>query len=244
MQPIIAFHNKPEIKQFYLDRAKAHFEADEIVKGKYWEDGKGCAVGCLVHSSSHQKLAEEINIPVEMAYLIDRLFEGLPNGVSKSFPVRFLESINIGSDLSLVMDRYFLALLSDEKEGAILSANEIVRSSIKNVIDLFKRVISGDFPSQDEWQIAYRAADRAADRAAYSAAYSAADSAAYSAAYRAADRAAYRAAYSAAYSAAYRAADRAADSAAYRAADSAAHFIWQSELLLKLLAEAPVKDSQ
>jgi len=41
-----AFHNKIEIKELYITRVRAHKEADELVKGKYWSDGKGCAVGC------------------------------------------------------------------------------------------------------------------------------------------------------------------------------------------------------
>ena len=42
MTKLLAFHNDPEIKAKYVARVKAHAEADEIIKGKYWEDGKGC----------------------------------------------------------------------------------------------------------------------------------------------------------------------------------------------------------
>ena len=46
---MLAFHGKPELKQFYVERAIKHREADEIVQGYgYWENGKGCAVGCLI----------------------------------------------------------------------------------------------------------------------------------------------------------------------------------------------------
>lgn len=40
---MVAFHNDPKIKAIYVKRVKAHQEADEIIKGKYWEEGKGCA---------------------------------------------------------------------------------------------------------------------------------------------------------------------------------------------------------
>jgi len=43
---MIAFHGKPEIKEQYLARVRAHAAADEIIHGKYWEGGKGCAIGC------------------------------------------------------------------------------------------------------------------------------------------------------------------------------------------------------
>ena len=231
---MIAFHGKQEVKDFYLARAKAHFAADEIVHGQYWEDGKGCAVGCLIHSNSHSQLAKEINIPIEMAFLIDGLFEGMSNGTAKSFPVRFIESIPVGAELDCVIDRYLLALLSDNDHGVIISANNRTRKPIQDVIDLFARQVSGHgVPTVDEWTAA-----------AYSAAYSVADSVADSAAYSAADMAAYSVAYSAAYCAACRAACRAAaGSAAGSAAYSAAvsnHFVWQSETLLNLLSTAPV----
>lgn len=46
---LIAFHGKQSIKDEYLARVRAHKAADEIIKGVYWEKGKGCAVGCTVH---------------------------------------------------------------------------------------------------------------------------------------------------------------------------------------------------
>jgi hypothetical protein len=45
---LIAFHNDQKIKDKYLARVEAHRKADEIIKGKYWENGKGCAVGCTL----------------------------------------------------------------------------------------------------------------------------------------------------------------------------------------------------
>lgn len=35
-----AFHDDLKIKEKYLSRVRAHKRADEIIKGKYWEDGK------------------------------------------------------------------------------------------------------------------------------------------------------------------------------------------------------------
>lgn len=53
MDKLLSFHGKQEIKDQYIERIKAHAIADEIVKGQYWEDGKGCAVGCTIHGSNH-----------------------------------------------------------------------------------------------------------------------------------------------------------------------------------------------
>jgi hypothetical protein len=47
-----AFHGDPAIKATYLARVHAHAAADEIVQGKYWEGGKGCAVPSLARRRS------------------------------------------------------------------------------------------------------------------------------------------------------------------------------------------------
>src|SRR3990167_6515043 len=91
---MIAFHGKNEIKEKYLQRVIAHRKADEIVKGKYWENGKGCAVGCTIEYSKssdvHKRFETELGIPEEIAILEDHIFENLENGESKLFPEKFL----------------------------------------------------------------------------------------------------------------------------------------------------------
>jgi hypothetical protein len=237
--PVLSFD--AATKRKFTARARKHQLADEIIKGKYWEGGKGCAVGCLVHGESHAQLAEELGMPIQMAYLIDRLFEGMPLDKAKAFPLRFVKSLPVGKDLGPVMDRFLLALLSDPENGVMLSVSESVRPAIQTVIDLYTRQVAGDYPSREEW--------RAADSAAYSAAYSGVDSAAASAVYRAAYSAAASAAASAVYSAessaessaaasaAARAASRAVYRAVYRAAEEN-HYLWQSEMLISLLKSA------
>lgn len=100
-----SFHNNPTIKAKYLERITAHEKADEIVKGIYWEEGKGCAVGCTVEKSDgtqHSSFETELGLPEWLARLEDTIFEGLPNEEAKTFPRRFLEAINVGSDLTAV----------------------------------------------------------------------------------------------------------------------------------------------
>jgi hypothetical protein len=63
MQTCIAFHGDPAIKAFYLGRVRAHRKADEIRHGFYWQGGKGCAVGCTLHSNSHTAYEDELGIP-------------------------------------------------------------------------------------------------------------------------------------------------------------------------------------
>ena len=63
-----AFHNNPAIKEKYLARVRAHAAADEIIKGQYWQNGRGCAVGCTIHSSSHKAYEDELGIPRFLIY--------------------------------------------------------------------------------------------------------------------------------------------------------------------------------
>ena len=215
-----AFHGDPNIKQKYMDRVMAHKAADEIIKGKYWENGKGCAVGCTIHSGNHSDYELELGIPRILARLEDRIFDNLPNELAVSWPVRFLESIQVGSDLSLVWNRFAHWLLVDPKEGVIrFSKRQKTTEAISEVGNLYLRSLDkSSAPTISEWRAAADAA------AAYAAAAYAAD-AAYAAAAYAAD--------------AYAAADAAdaADAAAAAYARTKA-VIRQSEKLLELLKEA------
>ena len=93
MKPLLAFHNDPTIRRIYLTRVRAHAKADEIIHGTYWEDGKGCAVGCTIHGEAHIKYETELGIPCILARLEDVLFERMGNGHAKEFPVQFLSAI-------------------------------------------------------------------------------------------------------------------------------------------------------
>jgi len=79
----LSFLGDASLKTKMLERLHAHALADEIVKGGYWEDGKGCAVGCILHKTPdedvHAAFESELGIPEWCARLIDRLFEELPS---------------------------------------------------------------------------------------------------------------------------------------------------------------------
>src|SRR5271165_374565 len=95
-----SFHNDPKIKAKYLKRVRNHFKADEIIKGQYWQNGKGCAVGCTIHSDKHKNYEIELGIPEWLAMLEDKIFEGLPNERAKLWPKQFLKAIKIGVNLN------------------------------------------------------------------------------------------------------------------------------------------------
>ncbi len=136
MEKLLSFHNDPKIKKKYVDRVKAHAKADEIIKGKYWEGGKGCAVGCTVHSNRHDDYSEELGICWQLALVEDSIFEKLPNGDAKDFPIQFLKSMPVGVDTNLIFKKFVLWNLADKKEGLIyIIKDEKVTSLLKRMDD-------------------------------------------------------------------------------------------------------------
>ena len=241
-----AFHNDMKIKEKYLDRVLAHQKADEIIHGIYWENGKGCAVGCTIHSGNHKYYEKELGIPEWLARLEDTLFEGLQNGRAKAWPAQFLEAIKPGVDLEQVKKPFTIFILEQnltyldqckfdaDKWPDVKSAIDGSRAAAVQTIEALK---SGS-------ESAARSAESAA-WSAESAARSAARSAAWSAesAERAA-RSAARSAESAAWSAesaasAARSAARSAESAAWSAESAARSAAYEkyADKLLELLKE-------
>lgn len=86
---MLAYHNDPSIKTALLAQLEGHRLADQIVKGQYWQNGKGCAVGCTIHSGNHAEYETRFGIPQALARLEDMIFEGLPNDLAMVWPGRF-----------------------------------------------------------------------------------------------------------------------------------------------------------
>ncbi len=229
MSKLLAFHNDQSIKDKYLARVRAHALADELVKGQYWRHGKGCAVGCTIHSNSHLEYEVQLGIPMLLARLEDSLFENLPNRLAQTWPERFLTAPRIGAELDAVWPKFARWLMIDPEHGVLNYVSEKymdIRRSINIVADLY----SNGWPSAARADTANSAANAAysAAAAAFSAAAAAANSAAAAAANSAAD-AAYSAA-AATYSAA----------AAYSAdADARSNqYVAMSDKLIQLMSNA------
>lgn len=208
-----AFLGDKEVKKKYLARVIAHAKADEIVKGQYWENGKGCAVGCTIHSNDHSAYERELGVPEWLARLEDQLFEKMPLKEAKKWPKQFLEAINIGADLEQVKLPFVVFILKSSIKSMKAAKFDVKKFprvllaqrhevTIKKMIRCYKLGLpldSATYPASSATDLMYSIAFSAADSAS-----SAADSAssatdlAYSVASSAADSA-----YSAAFSAAY-----------------------------------------
>jgi hypothetical protein len=170
---MVAYLGDAKIKTKYLKRVQAHYKADEIIHGIYWENGKGCAVGCTIEGSQHSRYETELGIPQTIAYLEDRIFEGLSNGKAKEFPVKFLKAIKPGADLSLVTPKFMVWMLKEQEGYAGPKAFPDVLGVLRQVAALWQRVIDGDEVKKNEWSAAAGSAESAARAAAESAAVSA-----------------------------------------------------------------------
>ena len=162
MKEMRAFHKDPAIKAKYVARVKAHEEADRIIKGSYWENGKGCAVGCTIEGSEHKRYEIELGIPETIAYTEDFLFERMENGDSMIFPRRFLEATPVGADLSLVPAKLIVFILKDVMEVKETREDKNVYKAVKKVVELWQKVVDGKVVKGAAWSAAWSAARSAA----------------------------------------------------------------------------------
>ena len=91
---MLTFHGKQELKDQRIAQVRL------------------CRLADTIHSGKHEDYETELGIPVELAWLEDRIFEALPNGESLMWPERFLAAIPVGVDLRAthINKRFMLAL--------------------------------------------------------------------------------------------------------------------------------------
>lgn len=179
---MLAYHSDPALKERILAQLAQHREADEIIKGQYWEGGKGCAVGCTIYSKDHAEYELPLGIPEELAHLEDEIFEGLPNAEAKLWPERFISAIRPGADLSRVHWQFLHWLLTVEL-ALVTKAHPDVRPVVLRCAAVMEAPMRGQPIDEEEaaraaqaaW-VAARAA-RAAAEASMAVAQAAADAA-------------------------------------------------------------------
>ena len=242
-------------KKEFLTELKKHQKADNFIRGKYWSDGKGCAVGCSLKSldtvkklgikdfGNHKQYETYLGIPEWLARVEDGIFEGVSVERSKTWPVEFASAINTGADLEKAKAPFMICVLERTLNIKEVKEDLSVLNSIKDVIAKGPSAAESSAWSEawSEARLAARSVARLAARsvawfAARSAAESAAESAARLAAMSVAESAAYEfearfEARSAAMSVAWSAAWFAARSSAWFAVRSVAYEFYADELI-------------
>ncbi len=161
---MIAFHGKQEIKDKYISRVRAHREADHLIRGKGWENGRGCAVGCTLEAYDHARYPIELGIPEWLARVEDTLFEGMPEEDAMLWPERFLSAIKPGTSLDKVKGPLLVFILESALEKFDHAKFPDCKKAIEDVITLWKRA-----DATPEEFMAARAAAAAAEAAAWAA---------------------------------------------------------------------------
>ena len=237
-------YSKVVTKEEFITEIKKHQQLDSFRQGFYFEESKGCAVGCSIESirvlknlkhlnhNNHNLYEEYLGIPNWLACLEDKIFEMLFRYKSKEWPLEFSEAINTGSNLDQIKIPFLVYLLEQ-------SINNLEQQSktevIKKIIEVSKQTItalkSGNKQLIDEVRPAVVSTYYAASAATYytianafAAASAAASVAACSSAASVAAYAVYTIANASAYSAAYTIAYAyAASVSAYTTADVSAY---------------------
>lgn len=180
-----AYHGEPERKVAFIAEMRGHQDADRFLRGTYWNgwESRGCAVGCSVESitrldttvqinhNDHVGMADWLGIPTALAFLEDRLFEGVSIERSKTWPVEFAEAIPVGADLTMAAPRFLHWLLSDPDGPVQRNASEgRVRDAVNQVAALYGRWIeTGVRPDESgfqaaAWSAAWSEYERMADK--------------------------------------------------------------------------------
>lgn len=139
-----AFTNTTMTKEELLKELKWHQEQDNIIKGTYFEDGKGCAVGCSLESlgrkkkikidvEDHSLYEEHFGIPEWLARVEDILFEGMSESRSKTFPYEFIDAINIGSNLNDIENDFKIFVLESNYKNFDHAEFPNVKNSLDEV---------------------------------------------------------------------------------------------------------------
>ena len=207
----------------------AHIAADQVVQGHYWDNERGCFIGCLTHSGNALAVTEKYGMPLPLVDITESVFEGLPEEEAVQFFADIPDAIGAdGKDLSLVHWQFLRDTLKRLPE---------ITPETQTVIDGISLLAEGKEWSAKAAKAAYWAAEAAANTAA-SPAYCAAKAA------RAASDAACweaEAAYWAAYWAAIAVHAPLGTRAAYAAI--AEERRKQAGSIIQLLKEAPLKEA-
>ncbi len=150
-----SFLGSEAVRNDFLQRVQEHAAKDEIVKGKYWENGKGCAVGCTIHSGNHEEYRSSLGLPVWLAKIEDKIFENMSNQGAKEFPRSFLEAIRVGvedSEMDKVKRRFYHWLLTDPTYGVKQHTRAELAGAIQTVADYHEACVKSETPNWNELQ--------------------------------------------------------------------------------------------
>ena len=167
----MATKEKTVIEQL-IPLAVKHQEADEYIRGTYWNSNKmkGCSVGCSIADlkklgvlndvsyGDHKALAAATDMPEMLWRLSDNIFEGLPADDRAAWTPRFLLACKKAKNIANAPARIMARLADKLAEDSI---RDDVREACKIGAALWRRRANGDEPKKSEWDAAWQQADAA-----------------------------------------------------------------------------------
>ncbi|GEM_PF-2345839 len=111
-----AFLGDMEIKKQFILRLKDSVKTGRLKKGIGWTGSEGCAIGCTLYKYNSQAFETELGIPAVLARLEDYYYENLDAPLFEDWPVRFLDAIEPGADLSLAALNFFYSEMTNLTE--------------------------------------------------------------------------------------------------------------------------------
>ncbi|TVL96202.1 MAG: hypothetical protein CV087_23860 [Candidatus Brocadia sp. WS118] len=157
-----AFYGIPELKEHYLARIEYHRQMDHLIQGVGWQSNgvtKGCAIGCTFENYRHQDMVDEWDVPLTLAKLEDCIFEGLPKEVAMEWPFRFTNALKPGVDYSMAWPKFAVKMLERQKRYA--KGFDSVCKAIDQTLEIYKRWISGEDITTNEFRYAAESAESA-----------------------------------------------------------------------------------
>lgn len=151
---MLSFHGSHQLKRDAIYTMRHHREMEAIAQGEFWQDGKGCAVGCIVapvaasqHGISKEAIGETLDwheeyerilgIPYNVAEMVDDVFEKLPSSECLDWPEEFLKAVPVGIDLSFAFPAVrhferFLRIAKDDRHERARLGRKIILSTLKD----------------------------------------------------------------------------------------------------------------
>ena len=158
---MLAFHSEPSLKTAVMDRLREHRRLDTIVQGTYFDEGRGCHLGCITHinDDTHEAAERLFGIEQRVGYWLEAVFEGLPKEDCAAWVIESTEAIPVGADLSKCHHHLAAWLLG---ESGLLTITDINRDAIEQARRLHLAAANGQSLSAEQWSAAWSAAESAA----------------------------------------------------------------------------------
>lgn len=177
-----AYFGDPSFKAEFIKELKWHKKQGKFLHGSYGEgsngDFRGCAVGCSIHSlyrlgktkekqwEGHALYPSLLGVTEWLAWLADSVFENSPEDYSMSWPVRVMEAVPVGVDLTLVKHTVMAMILEEETKFDRKKFPQVAQA-VSGTAELHRQASRGETVTPAAWSAAESAAWSAADSATF-----------------------------------------------------------------------------